>query len=109
MGGNCSGTIAFSAAVQGFLPGQTQRRVAGNQPSPARPPIQRRRRGIIVEPASEMNQAPSGAAYSHDFAPDGAWNFLIPICYKYVSPDGLGKFVLIREIRVNLCVSASLR
>jgi hypothetical protein len=74
-----------------------------------RPPIQRRRRGIIVEPASEMNQAPSGAASSDDFAPDGASHFGNGVFYNDASPDGLGKFVLIREIRVKNCVSASLR
>ena len=61
---SCVSSLQIPPPPQGFLPGQTQRRVAGNRPSPVRPPIQRRRRGIIVEPASEMNQAPSGAASS---------------------------------------------
>jgi hypothetical protein len=53
------------------------------------------RRGIFVEPQTKTIFSPVGAASSvripDDAAPDGA----LPVdewrCYKYVSPDGLGK------------------
>ena len=34
--------------------------------------FQRRRRGIFVKLPTQMDKAPSGAAYSEDIAPDGA-------------------------------------
>ncbi len=68
--------FANSAAMQGSLPGQTQRRVAGNRPSPVRPPNQRRRRGIIVEPKIETLtrpvRPPSPTRWARDLAPSGA-------------------------------------
>ena len=40
-----------------------------------RPAAQRRRRGIVVEHRPQNDEAPSGAAYSEDVAPDGAQIF----------------------------------
>jgi len=50
--------------------------------------IQRRRRGIFVESKTKTNQAPSGAAYPEDFAPDGALHFVGSCFYKDAGPNG---------------------
>ena len=42
------------------------------------PLSERRRRGIFVAPKTKPTSSPSGATYSEDFAPDGAWEFVRP-------------------------------
>jgi hypothetical protein len=51
--------------------------------------VQRCRRGIVVERRPQNDKAPSGAAYSEDVAPDGAFKFFPMGFYKDVAPMAL--------------------
>jgi hypothetical protein len=54
--------------------------------------LERRRRGIVVVTVPQRNpKLRSGAAYSKDAAPGGAWKIYDPDFYKYARPDGLSK------------------
>jgi hypothetical protein len=53
--------------------------------------LQRRRRGIFVEPQPKHNSSPVGAAYSDDVAPTELLFVFELLIYKDVSPTGFEK------------------
>ena len=101
-----SGKPAFARAPVKPAPSARYHCRNQNQTNP-----QPRRGGIFRwgEATDEPAREDARPTKSDDVAPDGAFHFRNRGFYNDANPDGLEKFVLIHEIRVNLCVFASLR